>query len=250
MTIETPVVTPESKVTEATTPTQTNAPVVPSTQSNSGTQTNAPVNDSKGVSTPETDKTAANADGSLLGDAKTPDQKSGDAPTDAKKVEEPQQKQGAPEKYADFKLPEGIKLDAALAEKFTASAKKLGLSQDAAQELVSLQAEHALAEMKSRLDWYQEQRAAWKKDTIAALGPKYQEELGFAAKALDRFGSPELRKLLTDTGLGDNKELAVFLVKAGKAMAEDQPLGGKEVGKVDDVEAIHRSLFPTMYRDK
>ena len=47
---------------------------------------------------------------------------------------------GAPESYADFTMPEGIKIDLAAMEKFTPMAKELNLTQDQAQKLVDIQA--------------------------------------------------------------------------------------------------------------
>lgn len=48
--------------------------------------------------------------------------------------------QGAPEKYTDFKLPEGVKLEPKVLEEATAVFKGLNLSQEAAQSLVDFHA--------------------------------------------------------------------------------------------------------------
>lgn len=148
----------------------------------------------------------------------------GSAPAEPGKTPEskPQeQPQGAPEKYGDFKLPEGIQINKDAAEKFSAVAKDLNLSQEQAQKLVDLQAGMVQSAQQESLAQYNQQLSAWKDSTIKALGAGYQKELGFAAKFLDRFGSPNLRQFLNESGIGNHPELALALVKAGKAISED-----------------------------
>lgn len=156
-------------------------------------------------------------------------------------------KQGAPEKYADFKLPEGLTLDKGLADKFAASAKKLGLSQESAQELVTLQAENAAATLKAGLDSWNQTKEGWRNETIKELGANYEKELSYAAKALDRFGGPELRQLLSDTGLGEHKLLAKAFIAIGKQMSEPVHVEGERAGVSSSREDIARSMFPSMY---
>jgi hypothetical protein len=51
------------------------------------------------------------------------------------------------------------------------------------------------------------------------------ENLSVAKKALDAFGSPELRVLLEQSGLGNNPEVIRFMFRAGKAISEDSFVG-------------------------
>ncbi len=190
---------------------------------------------------------AAKAPASLLesaGDVKADDTKT-DVKTDAAKT------QGAPDAYTDFKLPDGLTPDAKLMDSFKATAKELGLSQDAAQKLVSMQAEYAKSTSESLVSKAEQQRAeqitAWQDETKKALGAGWQKELGFAGKALDAFWPPEFRKMLTASGLGDHPQMVAGLVKMGKAMSEAKPGEGSRVGIVDPKEAGHRSMFPKMY---
>ncbi len=190
---------------------------------------------------------AAKTPASLLesaGDVKADATKT-DVKTDAAKT------QGAPDAYTDFKLPDGMELDAKLTDSFKATAKELGLSQEAAQKLVSLQAEHAKSTAESLVSKAEQQRAeqisAWQDETKKALGAEWKKELGFAGKALDAFWPPEFRKMLTASGLGDHPQMVAGLVKMGKAMSEAKPGEGSRVGIVDPKEAGHRSMFPKMY---
>lgn len=159
--------------------------------------------------------------------------------------------QGAPETYSDFTLPDGITLDAKLADGFKALAKEMNLSQENAQKLATLQAEHVKTTADSLVKEAEQQRTkqleAWKTETKTALGADWQKELGFAGKALDAFGGPELRKLLTESGLGDHPLMAKMLVAVGKTMSETQPGEGTRVAIDDPKESQYRGMFPKMY---
>jgi hypothetical protein len=151
---------------------------------------------------------------------------------------------GAPEKY-EFKVPAGVSLSEAVTTEFSAVAKELNLSQDAAQKVIERIAPklaegnaNAISEaMKSTVN-------KWAQD--AKVDPEYggdklDENLAVAAKAVERFASPGLRALLapyhptnnpTGTGLGNHPELVRMFWKAGKAISEDKPVaGGADPGK-------------------
>lgn len=197
------------------------------------------------VDAAKTDAAASTkAPGSLLESAGADATKT-DVKTDAAKT------QGAPESYTDFKLPDGLTLDAALTDSFKATAKELGLSQDAAQKLVTLQAEHAKSTAENLVSQAEKQRAdqitAWQAETKKALGAEWQKELGFAGKALDAFWPSEFRKMLTASGLGDHPQMVAGLVKMGKAMSETAPGDGSRAGITDPKEVQNRQMFPKMY---
>ena len=154
------------------------------------------------------------------------------AKDDAAKVDKGK---GAPEKYADFKVPDGLKIDVPVLEEFKTAAKELNLTQEGAQKLVDLQLKH----MKSVTDGLNTEfikiKTEWKNDTIKELGTDYQKELVFAGKALDAFGTPELRKILDTTGVGSHKELVKFFIQVGKSVSEDTFVRGsnRSGGKSD-----------------
>lgn len=140
---------------------------------------------------------------------------------------------GAPEKY-EFKAPEGSAYDPGVLDAFAAAAKEANLSQDAAQKLIEKMAP-ALAARQS--DQVQAIHKEWLDASSADKefgGEKLTENLGVARKALDNFGSPELRKLLDDTGLGNHPEVIRFMFKAGKAISEDTFSGGRAATTATD----------------
>ena len=132
---------------------------------------------------------------------------------------------GAPEKYADFKLPDGVKLDDAAIGEFAPVAKELNLTQDQAQKLVDLQAAFAQRNAQSQIAQFAEQVKAWGEQAKGDKeygGEKFDASVTSARLAVSKFGTPELTKLLNDTGMGSNPEVVRFMVKVGNAMSEDK----------------------------
>ena len=75
-------------------------------------------------------------------------------------------------------------------------------------------------------------------------GEALAENLSVAKKALDQFGTPELRTLLNDSGLGNHPEIIRAFYRAGKAISEDRfvPAGaGVRTGGARDAA---KSLYP------
>lgn len=172
------------------------------------------------------------------GDGKSAD---GDGKTDGDKPA------GAPEQYEDFKAPDGVTLDATVTGEFKTLAKELNLPQDQAQKVVDLgaklmqqaQAQHATA--------LTEAAAKWATDSTADKefgGDKLQENLATAKKALDTFGSPELKTLLNESGLGNHPEIIRLLFKTGTAISEDRLVAGKS-GTTPATTTAQR-MFPNM----
>jgi hypothetical protein len=57
-------------------------------------------------------------------------------------------------------------------------------------------------------------------------GPALAENLSVAKKALDAFGTAELRTLLNESGLGNHPEIVRLFFRAGKAISEDRVVTG------------------------
>jgi len=144
---------------------------------------------------------------------------------------------GAPEAY-EFVLPEGMLLDQAQVDAFTPIAKELGLSNAAAQKLVDFQATF----VKAQAAQWDAQVATWEGDVKAKWGQKFDENTGLVAKALDKFGSPGIRKAL-DSGMGSHPDITETFLAVGRAMSEDTFTSGNLGGGDTPVSAAQR-LFP------
>ena len=155
---------------------------------------------------------------------------------------------GAPEGDYELTMPEGVEVDASMMEAFNPVAKELDLSGAGAQKLADFYIEKvqpAIAEafvkgIEADVEANKAQLAAATKDMIAedAKAPvaAYRVFDGLtvdavsrvSARALDRFGSPELRKLLDESGHGNDPSMVKFTYAIGKLIGEDNdfPRGG------------------------
>lgn len=153
--------------------------------------------------------------------------------------------EGAPEKYEPFKAPEGLDLDDVVATEFSAVARELNLPQDKAQLLIDkmqpIMAQRQLEQVENmRQTWGDEAR----KDPEFG-GAKLEENLTHAARAMEQFATPKLRELLDESALGNHPEFVRFMVKAGKALAEDRIVPGGNATKTGGIRSLADTLYPT-----
>jgi hypothetical protein len=132
---------------------------------------------------------------------------------------------GVPEgEYEDFILPDGAAADSKLADEFRPFAKELGLSQAGAQKLV---------EFKTKLD--QRNLEIWHEhvsDLKAQAqahpeigGGKYNEAVAYGRQAIAKFGTPGLRAMMNNYGVGAHPEMILFMSRIGRAVGETPALG-------------------------
>lgn len=122
--------------------------------------------------------------------------------------------EGAPEAYADFKLPEGMPVDSDFLDTTKAVFKEAGLSQEKAQKLVDLVVERDKRVEKAQFD----QADAWAKEFMKS--PSAKEDLAYAAKARE-FCTPGVREMLKDPRIGNNPEILATFAKIGRMLSED-----------------------------
>lgn len=179
------------------------------------------------------DKAAADA-----ASAKAAEEK---AVADAKAAEEKAKAEGAPEKYEDFKVPEGVVASEAVFGEVKAVAKELNLSQAKAQLLVD---KLAPAVAKNQIELFNAEvdrvRAEWanaSKSDKEVGGDAFEKNRGGANEVLKTFGTPELTALLDESGLSQHPEVLRLLVRVRAAVSEDKfstanqrPAGDKPAG--------------------
>lgn len=145
---------------------------------------------------------------------------------------------GAPEKY---EFDGADELDSEVLGQFSEVAKELNLTQDAAQKVLDKMGPAIAARQTEQLQVARTEWADSAKSDQEFGGEKLQENLAVAKKALDAYGSDELRTLLNDSGLGNHPEVIRLLYRAGKATSEDGFVkGGKGVSQPSDP----RRLYP------
>ena len=167
-------------------------------------------------------------------------------------VQEQQQQQGegqqteeqVPEQYADFAFEEGKALDTELADDIKATAKELGLTQSQAQKLADLALKRTESAQSKQAEMLAQARDEWAGQAKADKefgGDAIEANLATARKALDTFGTPELKALLNESGLGNHPEVIRFFYRSGKAISEDRVIRGGAAGQPTDPA---KRLFP------
>jgi hypothetical protein len=149
----------------------------------------------------------------------------------------------APEKY-DLKLPEKASIDAKLTERTAATARTLGLSNEAAQKTLDFITQEAAAHAEARVaaalaefsapsqdnpdggPKWREQEEKWRADSLADkdLGAGNPAQLDANVKLANRvlatYADKEAIDFFNKSGLGSHPATLRFLVKLGKAAGE------------------------------
>lgn len=187
---------------------------------------------------PEGDKPQPGTEGDKPQEDKPAD---GEKPAD--KPDDKEQKQdGAPEKY-EFKPAEGQELDTAALEQFEPIARELNLTNEQAQKMVDLYGTKIMPMVqKQQAEAWQKQTEGWAETVKADKeigGDKLTANLSAAQRALDQFGTPDLKEYLNATGLGNHPDLVKTFVKIGKAMSEDGMVDGSNQGQRSAAEVLY-----------
>lgn len=185
-------------------------------------------------------------------DAKAP------AATDAK----PAPTTGAPEKYADFAAPDGYTLDAKLIETAAPIFKELGLTQDQAQKLVSLQAQQMIEAAKAPQAAYEAMRQEWRNKVsgdaeIKAYATEgktgtdaVKVDIGRALATLPPDVANEFKAAMDVTGAGDHPAFVKAIWKLSQSVIEGKPVSGRGPsahGQVDPSRPAKPTPAAAMY---
>ena len=144
----------------------------------------------------------------------------------------------APTEYADFTVPEGVKLQGEIVDSFKDIAKNFDLPQDKAQQIIDLgikMTEKFGADQQAAILATQKSWAAESKADKEFGGEKLKENIAIAESGINAFASPELRTILKDSGLANHKEVIRHFFRLGKQVQSDKTLiATTETGKARD----------------
>lgn len=164
---------------------------------------------------------AAAAETTALGTAPAPQAKPAETPPAAGEAPKTQP-EGPPETYADFAVPEGAAaFDKDVVAAFGTVAKELKLSQGNAQKLLDSMAPAIAKSQQARVEAL---KAEWQQQVLddpVLGGDRLGETMAIARKAYGKFASPELRKMLTETGLEGHREVIAMFHSIGKVISDD-----------------------------
>lgn len=133
-----------------------------------------------------------------------------------------------PEKY-ELKLSEGSLLAAETVQKIEEFAKANKLSPERAQELLTREETLLKSHVETQVSAHNERVEQWK---VAASkdkeigGEAFGQNAELAKRSLEKFGSPELKEMLSATGFGNHPEVIRVFARIGKAMSEDKIITG------------------------
>lgn len=153
-------------------------------------------------------------------------------------VKDEKKAEGAPEKYEDFKLPEGVTLEGETLTAATSLFKDLGLSQEGAQKLVDFHVKQITEAADGPVKFWQEQQEAWRKEVTEDpnLGPRIGEIKTAFSKMLDGVGDPALatafREAMDYTGAGNNPAFIRMMDKISAVYTEGKPVQGQKPSPV------------------
>lgn len=120
-----------------------------------------------------------------------------------------------------FDAPEGIELDQAQLDEFKSIAKELKLPADKAKAIADI----AIKAEQRRREAHAEMVEGWKSSVAKDKELGKPENQAVALKAIEAFGTPELKQILNSTGLGNHPEMVRLAYRIGKAISEDAVLG-------------------------
>lgn len=173
------------------------------------------------------------------------------------KPEEKKSADGAPEKYEDFKAPEGFEIDPAAVEKAVPLFKELGLNQEGAQKLVDFYADQMKSIAEEPYKAWDEMNKKWVEEIKADsdIGGRLGEVKETIGRALDTIGDPALVKGFKEamdlTGAGNNLAFVKTFFKLASAITEGKHVQGKNPSPHgQDSKAVPvigaRALYPNL----
>ena len=150
-------------------------------------------------------------------------------------------KSGAPEAFAEYKLPEGYAVDPKIIEDANGVFKELNLNQDQAQRLVDLFAKHNQEIMSKTAEAFTSLRKEWQGQAQTYMGTQVKQIKADIGQALNSAfakedGTPDTAKLngfrsvMDMTGAGDNPFFIEAFHKLCKAAIEGKPVQGNGPG--------------------
>lgn len=204
-----------------------------------------------------------NDDTSLLGGAKADagagDQSQSDKGDGQDGGDNQDKADSAPEAYnltVTTKDAEGneaaVEIDKVLLDEATPILKGLNLTNDQANQLAPLAVKVQERMLSQQADDFTAIKASWAKEAKADSeigGAKWAETEALAARGLDTLGFPQgspFRKLLDESGLGNNPDMIRAWRRVGEKLGEDriEPTDALKAIKPDRLEALYPDDVP------
>lgn len=159
----------------------------------------------------------------------------------------------APVEY-DLKLPENSALTKEDLDALSKQAKEQGLTKEQAEARLKTENDVAVRTMtrfqQQQATTVKTEQAKWVdliKNDSELGGDKYNQTVAEASRAFKATASPELQKIIRDSGLGNHPEYVRQMARIGRMMAEDTVIVGRSGGVSRDkptAEALYGATTP------
>ena len=139
-------------------------------------------------------------------------------------------KLGRPESVDGYEAPKenmpDIPFDNELQTQFFEEAHRIGLNKQQAGALIRWQAEQAQSGMEANTQATQQAMQQAQDNMRQEFGKAYDEKMNLAKNAALEFGGEDLMSLLDKTGLGNEPAVIKAFANIGKAIMNDEIIGG------------------------
>ena len=153
----------------------------------------------------------------------------GEGSSKTQETEEGKEPEGAPEGDYEFTMPEGMEIDSVLSENISPILKGLNLPQAEVNKLTEAYVKVEALKAEQAVDAFEKQLDDWAteaKNDKEIGGAKFKETAANSRHVINTFGTPELKKMFEDTGLGNHPELIRVFSKIAPLIKEDSSVGG------------------------
>lgn len=202
--------------------------------------------------TPAATPEAGGAPGSILDEALGKAKPEAEGTPEPAKEPEPA-KAGAPEKYADFKLPEGVKLEGEKLTAATAIFKDLGLDQAGAQKLVDYHVSQMQEAQDGPAKLWQETQEVWmdelRSDPVLGKGMENGTVGASISKMLNTLPvamSAAAREAFNYTGAGNHPAIVRAFYELSKKFSEPGHVSGNAPAQSKARPSAANALYPTL----
>lgn len=177
-----------------------------------------------------------------------PEPKAGDEPKEGDK----KPVSGAPDKYSDFKAPDGYELDPKTLETALPLFKELGLSQESAQKLVDFYGKSALSTSEAPYKQWADTQDEWVKSIKTEHGSNLEAKRADIGRAIKLLG-PELETKFRDamefTGAGNNPAFFNAMSKWASMLGEGSSVRGNgpsDGSPPGQKPSVAQALYPNL----
>jgi hypothetical protein len=165
---------------------------------------------------------------------------------------------GAPEAYADFRVPEGFALDEEVSKEAGALFKGLNLSQDQAQSLVDFYTKQTREAFEAPFNAWKDTQDKWISEVKAdpEIGGRLDQVKATVSRAIDGLGDPKLaadfRQAMDYTGAGNNPAFIRAFYKLAQKVTEGGAVQGRNPSAFGQKEpgaappSTAKALYPNL----